>query len=81
MGSLIFIKISYDNNPERILQEQKEELFSIIDKTNTVNVTKFFTYGTHFNIEGTLDIIKISGIQINDVDLTLKKLNGDEIRN
>ncbi len=79
MCSLIFIKIRNDNDPNRIIEKQRSEIFSNIDKTNTANITKFYTYGTHFNIEGTLDIVKISGIQINFVDLILKDLNGEEI--
>ena len=79
MCGLIFIKFQQDNDPNRIIEEQKNEIFSNIDKTNTVKVTNFFTYGTHFNIEGTIDIVKISGIKIDFVDLILKNLNGEEI--
>lgn len=79
MCGLIFIKFQQDNDPNRIIEEQKNEIFSNIDKTNNVKVTKFFTYGTHFNIEGTIDIVKISGIKIDFVDLILKNLNGEEI--
>ena len=68
MCFLIFIKIKQDNDPNRILEEQKTNLFSVIDKTTNVNVTEYSVYGTHFNIEGTLDTIKISGIQINYVN-------------
>ena len=80
MGTLIFIKICHDNDPNKILQDQKNTLFSTIDKTINVNVTKYTTYGTHFNLEGTLSIIKISGIEINYVDLILKNSNGEETR-
>jgi hypothetical protein len=81
MCILVFFKIHKDNDPAKILEEQKTMIFSTIDKNINVNVTKYFVYGTHFNIEGNFDIIKISGIKINYVDLIIKNLNGDEIRN
>jgi hypothetical protein len=81
MCILVFVKIRKDNDPAKILEEQKNSLFSTIDKNTNVNVTKYTVYGTHFNIEGTLDIVKISGIKISYVDLIVKNLNGDEIRN
>lgn len=80
MCILVFLKIHKDNDPDRIIEEQKTMLFSSIDKNTNVNLTKYYVYGTHFNIEGTFDIIKISGIKINYVDLVIKNLNGDEIR-
>ena len=79
MCFLIFIKIKQDNDPNRIMEEQKTNLFSVIDKTTNVNVTRYSVYGTHFNVEGTLDTVKISGIKINYVDLIIKNLEGDEI--
>lgn len=81
MCVLVFLKIQTDNDSSKILEEQKASLFSTIDKNTNVNATKYTVYGTHFNIEGTLDIIKISGIKISYVDLIVKNLNGDEIRN
>lgn len=79
MCFLIFIKIKQDNDPNRIMEEQRTNLFSVIDKTTNVNVTKYSVYGTHFNVEGTLNTVKISGIKINYVDLIIKNLEGDEI--
>lgn len=79
MCVLVFIKIRTDNNPTKIQEEQRALLFNTIDKNANVNVTKYTVYGTHFNIEGTLDIVEISGIKISNVDLIVKNLNGDEI--
>lgn len=79
MFILIFIKISNDTNQEKIELRQKQELFDVIDKKSNVNISKYTVYGTHFNIEGTIDIQKVSGIKINYVDLIAKKLNGEEI--
>ena len=78
MAVLIFVKFRKDTNPNRITEEQKNALFSSIEKNTNANVTRFATYGTHFNIDGTIDIVKVSGIKIDYVDLIVKKLNGDE---
>ena len=78
MTVLIFVKFRTDNNPDKITEEQKNALFSGIEKNTNANITKFATYGTHFNLDGTIDIAKVSGIKINYVDLIIKNLNGDE---
>lgn len=78
MVFLIYTKIKEDHDPQKILEEQKQAIFSKIDKTNSVNVSKYSIYGTHFNVEGTLDIIKISGITVDYVDLVIKDLTGNE---
>ncbi len=75
---LIFIKFHTDTNPTKIAEEQKTQLFSTIEKNTNAKITKFATYGTHFNLDGTIDIIKVSGIKINYVDLVIKNLNGNE---
>ena len=56
----------------------RKNLFNLVDKTSLVNITKYAIYGTHFNIEGTLDLIKISGIKVENVDLLVKDLDGNE---
>lgn len=78
MVFLVYIKIKDDNDPQKILEEQRQAIFSKVDKLSSVNVSKYSIYGTHFNIEGTLDIIKISGINVDYVNLVIKDLNGVE---
>ena len=80
MCFLIFIKIKNDYSPEKIKQAKEIELYNLIDKSNLVNVTKYNIYGTHFNVEGTVDIVKLSGIKVNYVELCLRNLEGTEIR-
>ena len=80
MCFLIFIKIKNDYSPEKIKQAKEMELYNLIDKTNLVNVTKYNIYGTHFNVEGTVDIVKLSGIKVSYIDLCLRNLDGTEIR-
>ena len=78
MCILIIVKIKNDTNPQKILEEKKEQIYNLIDKTIFVDVSKYTIYGTHFNIEGTIDIVKISGIKISNVDLCLRDLDGKE---
>ena len=78
MCFLIIVKIINDNSSENILKEKKSELYNLIDKSTFVNTSKYTIYGTHFNIEGTIDIVKISGIKVNYVDLCLRDLDGNE---
>lgn len=49
MTVLVFVKFRKDNNPDRITEEQKNAIFSNIDKSTNAKITKFATYGTHFN--------------------------------
>ena len=76
MAVLIFVKFNTDNNSTQITEEQKKELFSKIEKNTNAKVTKFASYGTHFNLEGNIEIPKISGIKINYVDVVIKTLDG-----
>ena len=78
MCVLIFIKFHKDTNPSQIEEAQKNAIFSQIDKNTKVNVSKYAVYGTQFNIEGSFDILKISGIKINYVDLIIRTLDGNE---
>lgn len=78
MCVLIFTKFHKDTDPSQVEEEQRNAIFSQIDNNTKVNVSKYAVYGTHFNIEGSFDIVKISGIKINYVDLIVKSLNGDE---
>lgn len=79
MCILIFAKLHQDTNPTNIAEEKKNALFSMVQKNTNAKITKFATYGTHFNLSGTLDIIKVSGIKVNYVDLIIKTLDGNEI--
>ena len=78
---LLIYKINNSTNPSKVMQEQKNNLFDSISKNLKVNINKYSVYGTHLNLEGTVDILKISGIKITYVEVVLKNLKGDEIRN
>lgn len=75
---LIITKFKKDTNVELIEEQKKSELFSLVNNSNFVDVSKYTIYGTHFNLEGTLDLIQLSGIKITNVDLIVKNLGGDE---
>ena len=75
---LIYIKVQHDNDPEKNRELKLQEIFSIIDKTNYGNITKYATYGTFLNVEGNINIVKISGINVDYVDLVIKSINGTE---
>lgn len=80
MCLLIYIKIKQDTNQQKIINEKTLSLFSSIDKNSLVDITKYTIYGTHLNIEGSINILKLSGIKVSNVELVLKNINGDEIR-
>lgn len=75
---LIYIKIKNDNNKAVLVANKTDEIFNSIDKKSFVNVTKYIVYGTHFNIEGTVNIPKISGISIEKTDIIIKNSYGEE---
>lgn len=77
MTFLIFIKIKNDNNSQKIIQAKTASLFRNIN--NTAKVSKYIVYGTHFNIEGTLEIPKISGISIYSAHVVAKNIDEKEI--
>ena len=74
---LIFIKIKNDNNSQTIIQTKTASLFQNIN--NTAKVNKYIVYGTHFNLEGSLEIPKISGISIYSAHVVVKNIDEKEI--
>ncbi len=74
---LIFIKIKNDNNSQTIIQTKTASLFQNIN--NTAKVNKYIVYGTHFNLEGSLEIPKISGISIYSAHVVVKNIDKKEI--
>ena len=78
---IIIMKLYNLTNKTKIQEKQIKELFSKIEKNHIANVTKYYIYGTHFNIEGNIDIASILGIRIESVNLILKNPDGAELRN
>ena len=44
MCILIIVKIKNDTNPQKILEEKKEQIYNLIDKTIFVDVSKYTIY-------------------------------------
>lgn len=78
---LVIMKVYNLTNKTIIQEKQIEEIFSKIENNSIANITKYYIYGTHFNVEGNIDIVNISGIKIESVNLILKSLDREELRN
>ena len=76
---LIIHKIKTDTNKETIAQNKIDTILQQLDKTNTVSINKYIVYGTHFNIEGTLELPKISGITVSSANIIAKTIDDTEI--
>lgn len=73
MVFLIYIKIKNDNDETTIESAKMSEIFENVNTSTYANVTKYIVYGTHFNIEGSIDIPDISKISISNVNVVLRK--------
>lgn len=78
MISLIYLKIRQVTNTQHIIASKTASLFKTVENSNTAQLTKYIVYGTHLNLEGTIDIPKISGISIDRVHVIIKNIDGDE---
>ena len=76
---LIFYRINIYTDKSKQFDEKQTEFINKIDKNSIVHISKFATYGTHLNIEGSLEYIKLSGIRIDKVDLVLTSINNGEL--
>ena len=73
---LIYYKITNDKNKT---VDVYQEMFDKVDKNESVKVSKYIVYGTHFNIEGSISIPKITEISVDKSDLIIKSLKGDQV--
>ena len=69
---LIYVKYTRDTNLETIENNKINLLFEKVNQTSYAKVNKYIVYGTHFNIEGTLDYPKVSGISVYSADIILQ---------
>lgn len=76
---LIFVKFEREHNQENLVETKTASLFEKINKSNFAKVTKYIVYGTHFNIEGKIDIPKISEISIDSSNIILKNIDDKSI--
>lgn len=75
---LIYLKVKRDNDQALLVSAKTSALFDTINTSSKVNVTKYIVYGTHLNIEGTVSIPKISGINLEKADIIVKDIYGEE---
>lgn len=76
---LVFYRICIYTDKSKQFEEKQNEFINKIDKNSIVNISKFATYGTHLNIEGSLEYIKLTGIRIDQVDLVLTNIDNEEL--
>lgn len=76
---LICNKILTKKEIENNIEIQTASLFQEINKSSIAKVNKFIIYGTHFNLEGNIEIPKISNISIYSVHLIAKNSEKKEI--
>ncbi len=75
---LIYNKIKNNNSETLSVSSRTASLFEQVDKSTSGKVTKYIVYGTYFNLEGTVEIPKISEISISKVALVIKNINQEE---
>lgn len=76
--SLIYIRYRKENDISTIREKKMAQIFKNVDISKTADITKYIVYGTHFNLEGNLNLPKISGISVSKVDLSIKNFDNEE---
>ena len=76
---LICNKILTKKEIENNVEIQTDLLFQEINKSSTAKINNFIIYGTHFNLEGSIEIPKISNISIYSVHVIAKNTEKKEI--
>jgi len=79
MSFLVYTKIKHDNDEALLVSAKTSALFETINTNSNVSITKYIVYGTHLNLEGTVTIPKISGIDLESVDIVIKNIYDEEI--
>ena len=76
---LICNKLLTKKEIESNIEFQTASLFEEINKSSTAKINNFIIYGTHFNLEGSIEIPKISNISIYSVHIIAKNTEKKEI--
>lgn len=76
---LIYVKFERDHNEENQLSKKIDYIFRQVEPSTRAKIDKYIVYGTHFNIEGKVEIPKISGISIYSSNIILKNINGEDL--
>ena len=75
---LIYTKYKNDHDEALLVSAKTSALFENINANTNVNITKYIVYGTHLNIEGTVSIPKISGINLDKAEIIIKNIDNEE---
>jgi len=75
---LVYTKYKNDNNETILTSAKTSALFENINTSTNVNITKYIVYGTHLNIEGTVSIPQISGINLDKAEIIIKNIDDEE---
>lgn len=78
MCFLIFNKILTKHEIDNNIELKTKTLFENINQFNNAKVDKYIIYGTHLNLEGNIQIPKISDISIYSVHVVAKNIEGKE---
>lgn len=73
---LLIYLIIQNNNDTATTSASVNEILDIIDKENEAKVSRYIVYGTHLNVEGSIEVLND---QIKDVTVVAKKASGEEI--
>ena len=76
---LICNKLLTKKEIEKNVEIQTASLFQEINLSSTAKINKYIIYGTHFNLEGSIEIPKISNISIYSVHVVAKNTEKKEI--
>ena len=76
---LICNKLLTKREIEKNVEIQTASLFEEINLSSTAKINKYIIYGTHFNLEGNIEIPKISNISIYSVHVVAKNTEKKEI--
>ncbi len=68
---LIYFKVSKQKNTDNLIEKRLISMFENIDNNATAKINKYIIYGTHLNLEGTIEIPKISKISIDSAHIIL----------
>ena len=75
---LVYTKYKNEHDEALMVSAKTSALFENINTATNVNITKYIVYGTHLNIEGTVSIPKISGINLDKVEIIVKSIDNEE---
>lgn len=79
MCFLIYINLSQKNDTSKLSEQKIASIFDEVNPSTTAKVTKYIVYGTHFGLEGKLEIPKISGISIDSAHVIIKNIEDEKI--